>query len=265
MKCEKIQLTEDSEVFLETFVASKNSDFVRKAILIIPGGAYSKVCADREGEPIAQAFMPHGYNAFVLHYTVDRKKTFPQQLIEASLAMKHIKDNANKYNIDPEKIIVVGFSAGGHLAGCLGTMWNKKEIYDAVDMPLGYNKPLGMILLYPAINAHHGHYRSFFNLHCKDELTQEEFDALSIDKNVDENTVPAFIAHSIHDEIVSVKDSLDLAQALAQSNKRFEMHIYTDVPHGFALANDITNCGWMESDPVVGKWVELAVSWAQKL
>ncbi|MBR2916369.1 MAG: alpha/beta hydrolase, partial [Clostridia bacterium] len=88
MEVEKIYLEKDNpEVFLEAYIADENSSSVRKAILIIPGGAYGKVEANREGEPIAMAFLERGYNAFVLHYTVGLKKPFPAQLIEASMAV----------------------------------------------------------------------------------------------------------------------------------------------------------------------------------
>ena len=91
-----------ADAFIEAFVAEKVGDFVRKAILVIPGGGYGNVCANREGEPIAHAFMAQGFNAFVLHYSVGEGKHFPIQLIEASAAVKHIKDHAQDYNIDPE-------------------------------------------------------------------------------------------------------------------------------------------------------------------
>jgi len=102
------------------------------------------------------SYDTYGYNAFVLHYSVSSNsdKIFPSQLIQASMAMKHIKDHAEEYNIDPGKVFVTGFSAGGHLTASLGIMWNKKEIYDAIDMPYGYNKPTGIMPIYP--NGPHG-------------------------------------------------------------------------------------------------------------
>ena len=130
MLYKKIPLDDnDDQEYLEVYAADKVKGFVRNAILVLPGGGYAGVCNEREGEPIAMAFMPYGYNAFVLHYSVG-KKPFPIQLIQASKAIKHIRDNAELYNINPDKVFIVGFSAGGHLAATLGTMWDKKEIYD---------------------------------------------------------------------------------------------------------------------------------------
>ncbi len=256
----KIELTESA--YLETYIANKVTDYTRKAILVIPGGGYAGLATEREGEQIALAFMAHGYNAFVLNYSI-KEQPFPQQLIEASLAMKHIRDNCEEYGIDANKVFTVGFSAGGHLAGSLGTMWHKKEIYDAIDMPYAYNKPNGMMLIYPVINREN-HYLSLENLLMGD-VTEEKLSECEIDKAVDENTVPAFIMHTVTDQIVDVRGALDMANALTEQGISYEMHIYPDGPHGMALANEITRCGnekWCE--PAIAKWVEHAVYWAEK-
>lgn len=266
----KVQLDKNDEnVFLEVYAANKPAGFTRKAILVIPGGAYSSVCDDREGQPIALAFLPYGYNSFVLHYSVssNSNKRFPAQLIQASRAMKYIKDHADEYNIDPEKVFVTGFSAGGHLAASLGTMWNKKEIYDVLDMPYGYNRPSGMMLVYPVISADaaFGHMGSIYNLLGSQEPTPEMLDTVSIEKQVTEEACPAYIVHTSNDQAVDVKNSLALANAYTEAGKIFELHIYPDGPHGMALANRITECGnakWV--DECFACWVENAVKWAEK-
>lgn len=265
MLYEKVKFDENDEnAFLEVYAADKVGDFVRNAILVIPGGGYSCVCSDREGEPIALAFLPHGYNAFVLHYSVS-EKPFPSHLIQASKAIKYIKDNAQRYNINPKKVFTVGFSAGGHLAATLGTMWDKKEIYDNIDMPYGYNAPTGMMLIYPVISAKY-HEMSFNNLFLCDNISDTQVFESSIENSVSKNTVPAYILHTSNDEIVDVKNSLVLANALATNNIKFEMHIYPDAPHGVALGNKITECGvekWC--NPSIAKWIKNAVKWAENL
>ena len=110
------------EAWIDAYIADPVRGFTRRAMLVIPGGGYGAVCSDREGEPIALAFMAEGFNAFVLHYTVGRKKPYPAQLREASLAMAHIRSHAEEYGIDPARVFTVGFSAGGHLAGSLAVM-----------------------------------------------------------------------------------------------------------------------------------------------
>lgn len=263
MLYKKVLLDNEVDAYLEIFIANKINGFTRNALLVIPGGGYQEICSEREGEPIAMAFMPYGYNAFVLHYSVD--KPFPAHLIQASKAIKHIKDNAEAYNIDPNMVFAIGFSAGGHLAASLGTMWYRKEIYDAVDMEFGYNKPTGMMLMYPVISPT-VHSISFKNLLKKENPSEEELADCSIENYVDENSSPAYIVHTSNDKIVDVRNSLLLADVFRTKGIKFEMHIYPDAPHGVALANEITKCGnekWC--NPAIHKWIENAIFWAKNL
>ena len=260
---EKVDLSEGA--YIDVYVADKVGGKKRKPLLVIPGGGYAAVCSEREGEPIAMAFMPYGYNAFVLHYTVGRKKPFPCQLIEAAKAIKHIKDNAEAYNIDPDELFVVGFSAGGHLAASTGVLWKNEEIYKSVDMPYGYNKPKGIILAYPVVSPKFKkHITSFRNLWCTDTPTDEQLQAAAIEEHVDKDSAPAFIMHTANDQLVDVRNALVLANAYATAEVPFEMHIYPNGPHGMALANSVTDCGKPErNDPAVAEWVRHAAIWAE--
>ena len=113
MNVETIKLGgENTKATLTTFVPCSRTE-KRDAILVIPGGGYSMVCSDREGESIAIAFNALGYACFVLDYSVMEEAVFPRPLIEASLAMVHIRENAEKYGINPDRVFVLGFSAGG--------------------------------------------------------------------------------------------------------------------------------------------------------
>ncbi len=260
----RIMLDEtDENAYLTAYVADKISGFTRKAILVIPGGGYGKVCSDREGEPIAQAFIPYGYNSFVLSYSTAQtsKNVFPSQLIQASKAIAHIKDNAEEYGIDPDKVFVVGFSAGGHLAASLGSLWDLPEIYNVFDMPQGYNKPAGTMLIYPVINSHNG---SFKNLLGTEEPTGELLDIVHINKQISEKSSPIFMVHSSNDQSVNVKNSLSVAEACAEKGILFELHVYPDAPHGVALGNEITMCGNTKYNyPAMSKWVAQAAEWAE--
>ena len=221
MISKKIFLEEGNEnVYLEAYIADKLTGLTRDAMLIIPGGAYEGVCAEREGEPVAMAFMPYGYNTFVLHYSVksNSDRIFPSQLIEASMAVKHIKDHAEEYGINPDRVFACGFSAGGHLCGCLGTMWNMDEIYKAADMPFGYNKPAGIMLVYPVIKAEY-HLDSFKFLLGDENPSEELLEKCNVANYVDENSVPAFIVHTSNDQAVDVRNSLVLADAYRKAGK----------------------------------------------
>lgn len=272
MYIEKIALDEKNEnIFLDAYIADKVSDYTRKAILVIPGGGYYNLCSEREGEPVAIAFLNAGFNAFVLHYSVisnNEDKKFPAQLIEASLAIKHIKDNADKYGIDKEQLFVTGFSAGGHLCASIGILWNLSEIYEAIDMPYGYNKPAGILPVYPVITCTPTNElpNTLKNLLRCENPTQEMLDAVCLEKHVNCESCPAFIMHTANDQTVPVYNSLALAKAYAAANLTFELHIYPDAPHGVALGNEITRCGndsWV--DPAIATWIDSAVYWINNL
>lgn len=256
---------EDPQVYLEVYAADPVGCFVRGAILVIPGGGYGNCCAEREGEPVAQAFMPYGFNAFVLHYSnaSNSDKVFPAQLIEASMAMQHIRENAEYYNIDPHRVFVCGFSAGGHLAACLGTMWHLPQV--STKFLNDINKPDGMVLVYPVISTEF-HSFSFHNLLGSKAPTARQLEMCSVERHVDHRSIPAFVVHTFNDDVVDVRNALVLANAYKMADRVMELHIYPDAPHGSALGNAITACGKAKWDnPAIAGWVELAACWMRSL
>ncbi|MBE6613235.1 MAG: alpha/beta hydrolase [Ruminococcaceae bacterium] len=258
---------EDETIYLETFAAD-TTPYVRPAILVIPGGGYGGVCDDREGEPIALAFVAKGYQAFVLHYSVKRVRPYPAQLCEASLAMAHIRDHAEEYRVNPDRVYVTGFSAGGHLAGSLATMWHKPCVYEATGIEYGKNRPTGAMLVYPVVTGIHGFgpFGSFYNLLCKDNPTADELREVSLEANVSERSAPLFVVHTSNDPLVDVRNALVLGAAYREHGLMFEMHIYPDAPHGIALGNAITENGQPKwSDPAMAQWIDHAVYWADKM
>lgn len=257
-------IPDEPDVYLTCYVADKTTNFTRDALLVIPGGGYGCICSDREGEPIAQAFMPYGYSCFVLNYSVGAKAKFPKPLIEASLAIKHIRDNAEEYGINSDRVFVTGFSAGGHLAAALGTLWHMGEIYDAIDMPFGYNKPTAMLPIYPVISSdpaitHKGSINNLTGTTDENDPIRKEY---SLELRVDEKTVPAFLVHTVADPVVNVENTLRFATALKRNNIRFEAHIYSDGAHGIATANAITSNGNSSYDnPHNADWIRVAAEW----
>lgn len=257
------------DCYLETYVTLEPRNYLRKAMLVLPGGGYGTVCADREGEPVALAFLPYGYNAFVLHYstTETSKNRFPVQLMQAALAISYIKSHAQTYQIDPEQVFVVGFSAGGHLAGCLATMWNCPEIAEVTHLSPQHSRPTGALLIYPVVTGVEqcAHMPSFQNLLGQEAPSWEELRDCSLECRVDQNACPVFLMHTANDELVGVQNSLLLANAYAEAGVPFELHIYPDAPHGIALGNEITECSvekWKNKS--IAKWVEHAVEWMAK-
>lgn len=258
----------DESFYIDAYLAEPFGIFTRKAMVICPGGGYRKLAAFREGEAVAQAFMPHGYNCFVLTYSIaDSGKTFPAQLIQAAKAVKYVREHAEEFHIDAGKLLITGFSAGGHLAASLSVLWQRPDVLAAVGGGEAH-RPTGAVLIYPvitqdeALGAHRG---SFYNLLGTTEPTQAQLDECSLEKHVTASAVPVFLMHTADDQTVGVCNSLTLAQAYSKAGVPFEMHIYTGARHGVALANEITRGSREGDDARISAWVELAAAWAETL
>lgn len=124
----------------------------RPAVVVCPGGAY-KFCSDREADPIAMQYVAAGFNAFVFYYSVGDDAVYPNPLCELSAALKYIREHSEEWGINPDQIAVCGFSAGGHLAASLGTLWNHPFITERTGIKNGENRPNALILGYPVIST----------------------------------------------------------------------------------------------------------------
>lgn len=229
------------------------------AVIICPGGGYD-YCSVREAEPIATRFASYDCAAFVLNYSC-YQKLFPTNLLELAAAFLYVKSNAEKYNVDTDKIYVCGFSAGGHLAGSLAVFWNR----DFVRKPFGAKgselMPAGAILSYPVITSgEKRHDGSIRNIAAEDKALIE---LVSLEKQVDADTVPVFIWHTSDDELVPIENTIDFTSALAGSKVPFECHIFRSGVHGLALCDRSTANydGHLNSD--CAQWFELALRWME--
>lgn len=237
----------------------------RPSIIICPGGGYG-FTSDREAEPVALRFMAEGYNAFVLRYSVAPHQ-YPQQLLEVSAAIAHVRRMADTWHVDTDKIIICGFSAGGHLAGSLGVLWQEPFIRETLQLNEEENKPNAMILSYPVITggkfAHKG---SFDNLlgASADEAAR---DNLSLEQLVSELTPPTFLWHTFDDAAVPVENSLLFANALREKAIPFELHIYAHGPHGLSLCNENTAAPQSKDlvNPHIASWFKLVMEWMNSL
>lgn len=271
MTCETVYLRpEDKNVRLETYICRREGDMYwedrkRDAVIVIPGGAYSFL-AEREAEPCAKSFIGAGFNAFVLYYSLNERAKFPRPLQEISMAISHIHANADKYNIDPDRIFVCGFSAGGHLAGAIGTLWNRPcAAFEGMEP--GQNRPCGMILCYPVITlGEYAHQLSRNIITGTQDPTQEQIDEYSLEKQVGPDTVPAFIWQTQEDNCVDIRNTLMMVNALVEAGIPTEYHMFPFGPHGMSIATEDTR-GWDPAtvDPHVANWVHLAIEWSEKL
>lgn len=244
---------ESTEAQLHAYIL--DGERLRPGVLICPGGGYGFI-TDREGEAVALQFCAAGFHAFVLTYTV-----FPEfyrlPMLELSQAVREIRQSADSWNLDPDRIAVCGFSAGGHLAASLGVHWHKLQ--DAPD-----NKPNALILSYPVITSgeyrHPGSFENLLGPNPSPEMVQE----MSLETQVSANTPPTFLWHTVADDVVPVENSMLFAAALQDNKVPFELHIFPNGPHGLSLAVWETDDG-RGVNPHAAHWMGLCIEWLKDL
>lgn len=233
-------------------------DQKRPCLVICPGGAYG-VCSDREAEPVAFHFLTQGYNVFVLRYSVAPHR-FPVQLQEVAAAMEILWENAESWHCDTDRVAIMGFSAGGHLAAHYSNCYNSVAVRQAFPD----SKPVrATVLCYPVISAEPGvaHLGSFQNLLGQEQLTQAQIDQFSCDRLITEKTPPAFLWHTVTDDVVPAVNSLRYATALAEQGIPFSLHIYPAGRHGLATVDAQTNDPLPEEVRYAADWLDAAQKW----
>jgi acetyl esterase/lipase len=224
----------------------------RTAILVLPGGGYSGLSINQEGLPASEWLIRHGISAFMLSYRVGPRYHYPIERSDASRAMRWIRSHAAEYGIDPRRIGVWGFSAGGHLASLLGTQFDSGNRFAREAIDRVSNRPDFMIFTYPVIDplgkAAKG---SFVNL-LGDNPSPDIVKRLMTDKLVTVNTPSTFLVHGSDDHWVSAQNSINFYVALRRAGVPCELHIYEHGDHGFGLG---------ESDPILSTWPDLLLKW----
>ena len=254
----------NSPYYKEFILKNDTSAERHPCIIVCPGGGYH-FTADREAEPIALQFVATGFSAFILHYSVTPAR-FPCSLIELCYLIKHVREHAEEYQIDPKRIAVIGFSAGGHLTASLGAYWNNPEIQALLDIENDENKPNGLILSYPVITggekAHKGSVKNLMG----EDYTEQDVMTFSIENHVTEHFPKSFIWHTASDAGVPVENSLYLAAELAKHKVPFELKIYPYGPHGISLANELT---YEQKEqlivPRAQSWIREAISFLKEV
>ena len=230
----------------------------RPCLLICPGGGY-EFCSKREQEPIALYFLPNGFNVFILKYSAAPNR-YPTQLREVAAAMELIYKNADAWHCDTNRIAIMGFSAGGHLAAHYSNVYSCPEIRALFPD----SKPVqASVLCYPVITADPtwAHLGSFDALLGKKDRTAKEIMDFSCDKLVTRGTPPAFLWHTSEDPCVPVMNSLLYAQALVSCGIPFELHVYPHGGHGLATSDERTLCEVLPEHRYDHAWMECAQKW----
>lgn len=240
MVIEKIVLNPHRNVTLTAFLQKVGGEFhnipKRPAILVIPGGGY-RMCSDREAEPVALHYLQAGYQAFVLRYSVQEHATWPNPLDDYEQAMALIRSKADEWKLYPDKVAVIGFSAGGHLAAAAAT--------------LAKNKPNAAILGYPVT----------------EEIAARgcEPTAPDVVSAVDGHTCPCFLFATRTDNLVPISNTVSFMQALTEHGVGFESHIYSYGPHGFSSANSAIMTPGTDISHRAANWVSDSIEWLKEV
>jgi acetyl esterase/lipase len=295
-----IQLYENRpDVTLTTYTWSDSPILMdgrkRPLILICPGGAYL-ACSDREGEPIALRFAAMGYHAFVLRYStysdgalgflpltrdvsnlsVNPKSVHPAPMRDIGKAFTIIHDHADEWAVDTDKITLCGFSAGAHNCAMYSVYWHDPIIYEHLGGEPKTFRPAAAILGYGIYDYHlmFGEIPDPFAQAMSDAAsiaffgtkspTEEMLDAASPAFLVTKNTPPTFLWATAADELVPVKNTTRMANALAQAGVPFEVHIFEEGQHGLSLADQASSGSLLEIDADAEKWVGLVDAWLKK-
>lgn len=236
MKTEYIVLSEERNVSLTAYIQPVGGEFgglsERPAVLIIPGGGYH-FCSNREADPVAFPYLKAGYQAFILRYSLNEQAEWPRPLEDYEEAMAMILARAGEWHVVPDRIAVIGFSAGGHLAACAATM--------------AVHRPNAAILGYPVIDG----------ACARDYLPS----APDVPSAVDRHTCPCFVFATRTDNLVPVSNAVHMVDALCANGIAFESHIYSNGPHGLSTGDSSINhlpfCGRYPA------WVPDSIAWLE--
>lgn len=240
MRIETIVINKERNVTLTAMIQDVEGEFrgikARPAVLIIPGGGYM-FCSDREADPVAFPYLKAGFDAFILRYSVGEHSTWPNPLNDYDETMELIRKRAEEWNIITDKTAVIGFSAGGHLVGAAATM--------------SRNRPAAAILGYAVLK--------------EDTIKEISSDGPSIVDAVDEKTCPCFLFSTRTDNVVPIKNTLNMMAALDRFNTSFECHIYNFGPHGFSTADTSIQPNGTIITERAKNWVEDSIGWLRDI
>lgn len=238
-----------------TVYIPEKQNALKTAILICPGGGYSRVVVEHEGEEIAKALNSIGVTAFMLKYRLPNDTCMSSRemvpLMDAQQAIKYIRDHAKEYGIDKNHVGVIGFSAGGHLASSLATKFQTSYIENTSKTNL---RPDFMILGYPVISMND----SICHKGSRDRLigkkpSPENVLLYSSELQVTPQTPPAFIFHAKDDKTVPVINSIRMHKELGANKVKSTLHIFEAGGHGFGLNNTSTLVKWFD---LVTQWMK---------
>ncbi len=231
-----------------------------QAVLICPGGGYAMIAYDSEGTDVAKWFNSKGVVAAVLKYRLPSSESntvsHKSPILDAQRAIRLIRHNAEEWGVDTDRVGVMGFSAGGHLASTLSTHYDVPYADELDKIDELSARPSFSILCYPVITFKDDYTdNGTRNRLTRSNPTEELIEEFSNELHVDENTPPAFFVHSSNDSIVPVQNSSQYYQRLVESGVEAEMHIYPMGGHGYSLA---------PADSYLSTWTQRLEAWLRR-
>jgi acetyl esterase/lipase len=221
------------------------------AVIVCPGGGYSHL-ADHEGRPVAEWLNSIGITAFVLKYRLGPRYHHPAPLQDAARAIRLVRARAAEWQIDPKRIGILGFSAGGHVASTIGTHFDAGQPNSTDAVEKVSSRPDVMVLIYPVITmggfTHNGSRKQLLGENPSADMVT----LLSNEVQVTKETPPTFLVHTANDAAVPVENSLRFADALRRMAVPFELHVYERGPHGFGLGGN---------NPILLSWPGRCADW----
>jgi acetyl esterase/lipase len=223
------------------------------AVVVCPGGGYGALAMDHEGRQVAAWLNSHGVTAFVLKYRLAPRYRHPAPLSDAQRALRTVRARAEEWKIDPKRVGILGFSAGGHLASSAGTHFDDGKADGADPIDRQSSRPDFMVLCYPVITfeppyAHMGSRNNLLGKDAEASLVQ----LFCNEKQVTARTPPTFLFHTTEDTAVPPENSILFYTALRKAKVPCELHIYEKGRHGVGLA---------PKDPVLSSWPDRAAAW----
>lgn len=238
----------------------------RPAIIIMPGGAYY-LLSPNEGEPVALTFLKEGFNTFVLNYSVRDYSEFPNPLEEVSKAIWEVRKNTDEWNVDPDAIAVMGFSAGAGVANMAATQWNTPGLAERLGIPAGGNKPNAAVIGYGASDT-----RTYMDDTNVDKpnlgkIATDRSPELDVVNYVGEHTPPMFIWHTRNDLFVPADQPLIMATKLQELGLQYELHVFQFGQHGMSVFNNLIHNKNMNYTTArnVGMWVQMCSNWLDEM
>ena len=234
----------------------------RKPMMIVcPGGGY-QMRSDREAEPIALQWMAAGYHTATVHYCV-LPSPYPTAVLQLAEAVRQVRLHADEWNVIPDQVYIMGFSAGGHLACTLGTLWNDPLFHDMFGDDQLW-KPNAQVLSYPVVTMGEKTHAGSRKYLLGDDPDPALVEKLSLENSVSPDTVPTFIWHTMEDTVVPVENTLWYACSLRRHGVPFEMHVYENGPHGLATCAQVSTGIPNDIHPTAATWIPLAMAFLDR-